>query len=252
MHEHTVVGTLKVLPDVWSPQLDNRRDILVWLPSSYDFSEKRYPVIYMQDGQNLFDRATSFADEEWQVDETLETLSHEGLEAIVVGIPNMGPQRVAEYNPFGSGRGDAYIQFIAETLKPIIDRDYRTLAVQTHTGIFGSSMGGLISLYAFFRRPDVFGFVGAMSPALWVGGRAIYTYVRQAPPAPGRIYLDNGTREGSAKRMYLLLLEKADRPLDDLIYIVEQDGEHRESAWARRLPNALRFLLKDLDYLKTG
>jgi len=245
--EHTVVGTLQVLSNVHSTQLRNRRDILVYLPPSYATSNRRYPVIYMQDGQNLFDRTTSFVGGEWQVDETMEALSRDGLEAIVVGIHHMGKQRIVEYTPtpFNSrGRGDPYVAFVCDTLKPIIDRDFRTLADPAHTGIFGSSMGGLISLYAFFRRPDVFGLTGAMSPALWIGGGAIYPDVQQAPFVAGKIYLDHGTREGSARRMHTLLREKGYRDERDLLYVVEEGGKHSESAWARRLPDALRFLLR--------
>ncbi len=247
---HTLTGTVLVQPQIHSPQLDNQRDILVYLPPSYRTRDRRFPVIYMQDGQNLFDAATSFVGVEWEVDETLEALSGEGLEAIVVGIPNIGGQRVNEYsppnNPWWRGSGDRYVSFIVETLKPMIDRDFRTWSDRLHTGIFGSSLGGLISLYAFFYQPAVFGFVGAMSPAFWVGRGVIYDSVRRAPFAPGKIYLDNGAQEGSARRMVDLLLEKGYREPCDLMYVVEPAGRHHESAWARRLPNALRFLLKSI------
>ncbi|MEO8607842.1 MAG: alpha/beta hydrolase-fold protein [Chloroflexota bacterium] len=246
-HPHTVVGTLKVLPDVWSPQLNNHRDILVYLPPSYDATVKPYPVIYMHDGQNLFDRATGFAGQEWEVDETMETLSREGLEAIVVGIPHMGATRVQEYNSFANfrdGQGEHYLDFLTDTLKPMIDRDFRTNPSREHTGLIGSSMGGLISLYGFFHRAPVFGFAGVMSPAFWIAGGAIYDDVKASTFVQGKIYLDNGTRESSARKMNAILTEKGYAPNRDLLYVIEPEGEHHEPAWARRLPNALRFLLR--------
>lgn len=245
--QHSVVGTLKVLPDFFSPQLDNQRDVLVYLPPSYQETDRHYPVIYMHDGQNLFDRATGFAGSEWEVDETMEALSGEGLEAIVVGLPHSGARRLQEYNPFPNfrgGQGEHYLNFIIDTLKPVIDRDFRTLPDRAHTGLFGSSMGGLISLYGFFQRPNVFGFAGVMSPALWIAGGAIYDYVGAQPFVPGKIYLDNGTRESSARRMNALLTDKGYISGKDLLYTVEPEGEHQEAAWARRLPAALRFLLR--------
>jgi predicted alpha/beta superfamily hydrolase len=176
---HTVVGNLKLLTSLKSPQLENQRDILVYLPPSYESESRRYPVLYLHDGQNLFDAATSFAGE-WQVDETMEALSEEGLEAVVVGIPNAGAARLDEYSPFheenyGGGLGDQYLAFITQAVKPLIDTDYRTLPGREHTGIMGSSMGGLISLYAFFRHPEVFGFAGALSPSFWFAKGAIMT-----------------------------------------------------------------------------
>src|SRR5215212_12069243 len=131
MSEHTIVGTVRVLNQVTSPELGNQRDILVYLPPAYDFSQQRYPVIYMHDGQNLFDEATSY-NGEWQVDETMEALSQAGYPAIVVGIPNLGARRIEEYNPFpdpqhGVGQGQAYLAFVVETLKPLIDQEFRTL-----------------------------------------------------------------------------------------------------------------------------
>ena len=249
---HTVVGTVKVLEGVESPQLGNRRDLLVYLPPSYARGDRRYPVIYMHDGQNLFDRATSFG-EEWEVDQTLEAASGEGLEAIVVGIPNT-EARLDEYSPFRDrkhaqgGRGDDYLAFLVDTVKPLVDRDFRTRPEREATGIAGSSMGGLISLYAFFRRPETFGFAGVMSPALWFGGRGIFSYVKGRPLSPGRIYLDIGTNEGTealsdARRMKSLLEEKGYRTGRDLLFYVEMGGRHNERAWARRLKHVLRFLL---------
>jgi predicted alpha/beta superfamily hydrolase len=266
--EHTVVGTLKVLQGLFSPQLDNRRDILVYLPPSYAGADRRYPVIYMHDGQNLFDRATSFVGE-WQVDETLEALSGEGWEAIVVGIPHTPGRRWDEYSPFhdaqkGGGLGDAYLAFVVETLKPVIDLDFRTRPDRAHTGILGSSMGGLISLYAFFQYPEIFGFAGVMSPAVFFAHRALLDYVKSVASVPGKLYLDVGTRELShqrsdrfllrlpsrrycadVRRLRDLLTRKGYRLGQDLLYVEEPGAPHHESAWARRLPNALRFLLAD-------
>ncbi|HYN86933.1 MAG TPA: alpha/beta hydrolase-fold protein [Ardenticatenaceae bacterium] len=265
---HTVVGNLKVHKAVWSPELRNQRQILVYLPPSYDHGNKRYPVIYMHDGQNLFDQATAYI-EEWHVDETMEILSHEGLEAIVVGIPNMGVERIDEYSPFRGmrgrgGRGDVYLAFIADTLRPMINRDFRTLQDREHTGILGSSMGGLISLYAYFRYPAVFGFVGAMSPSLWFAAGAIFSYVRKAPYIPGKLYLDVGTSEGGeppsnknvlqtfsrryasdVQRMYDILVQKGYHPDNSVQYVEEEGAAHHESAWARRLHVALRFFLTE-------
>lgn len=263
---HTVVGNLKLLTSLKSPQLENQRDILVYLPPSYKSESRRYPVLYLHDGQNLFDEATSFAGE-WQVDETMEALSEEGIEAVVVGIPNAGAARLDEYSPFheenyGGGLGDQYLAFITQAVKPLIDADFRTLPGREHTGIMGSSMGGLISLYAFFRHPEVFGFAGALSPSFWFAKGAIYDYVKGAPFNPGRIYLDAGTREhdegswitilgrsrryyASVRRMQRLLAKKGYRPQRHLLYVQEKLAKHEENAWARRLPGAIRFLLGD-------
>lgn len=243
---HSTVGNLRILPKVWSPELNNRRDILVWLPDSYNGSDRRYPVMYMHDGQNLFDSFTSFAGVEWGVDETMQALGSQGLEAIVVGLNHAGPDRIAEYNPFADPPkcGLRYLDFLTATIKPMIDHDFRTLTDRAYTGILGSSMGGLISLYAFFRRPDVFGLVGALSPALWIAHGGIYTYIQHAVAPQGRIYLDHGTHETSAARMSHLLQEKGYRLDESLKYVEEQGGRHTETAWAGRLPEALRFLLR--------
>jgi predicted alpha/beta superfamily hydrolase len=266
---HTVVGTLKVRRGVRSPQLANRRDLYVYLPPSYDRSDACYPVIYMHDGQNLFDQMISYVGE-WQVDETMEALSQEGVEAIVVGIPNKGRRRLDEYGPFRDARlkiggsGDAYLAFIVETVKPLIDRDFRTLTAREHTGIIGSSMGGLISLYGFFRHPETFGFAGVMSPSLWFAQGAIFPFVQAAPTEAGKIHLDIGTYEGpdmrdhhqlpptyvgrhilSLRQMRDLLIQKGYRDGVDINYEEAPEAVHNETAWARRLPGALRFLLAE-------
>jgi predicted alpha/beta superfamily hydrolase len=269
---HQISGNIQVATDVHSPALNNDRDILIYLPPSY-FSEtsesvgQRYPVLYMHDGQNLFDPATSFAGE-WGVDEVLETLAYEtGLEAIVVGIPNSGKGRLDEYSPFhdplrGGGKGNLYLSFIIHTLKPLIDARFRTLPEHRHTGLMGSSMGGLISLYGFFHREQVFGFAGVMSPSLWFGQGAIFDYVQNAPFVPGKIYLDVGTREqggsmkslrnlansrrtyGGVRRMKRVLVRKGYRLNRQLLYVEERWAAHNEAAWSRRLPTALRFFLE--------
>src|SRR6266705_781989 len=152
---HARKGRLVVLPSVHSLELDNRRDLYIYVPAAPARGDSRYPVIYMQDGQNLFDPSLSFAGT-WGVDEALTWASRRGLDAIVVGIPNMGAARIGEYNPFDEA-GDGYLDFVTHTVKPLVDAQFPTLPDRSHTGIAGSSMGGLISLYAFFRYPDVFG-----------------------------------------------------------------------------------------------
>lgn len=267
VHRHTIAGNVQIAQNVYSPQLHNFRDILIYLPPSYAHSSRRYPVLYMHDGYNLFDNATSYA-EEWYVDETMEHLARaEKLEAIIVGIPNMGRERLNEYSPFtdsrhGGGKGHRYVGFIVHTLKPMIDRDFRTLPGKFHTGIMGSSMGGLISLFGFFQYPAIFGFAGVMSPSLWVANDAIFRYVGHAPFHEGRIYLDAGTREmgglwpdqgllrtrsrryyGRVRRLKRILVKKGFRPRRSLLHVEGRDAGHSEAAWASRLPDAIRFFL---------
>ena len=263
---HTVVGNLKVAKDVYSAHLHNYRHIIVYLPPSYCHGEKRYPVLYMHDGQNLFDNATSYVGE-WGVDETMERLSiEENLEAIVVGIPNTGHKRVDEYSPFrggqGGGRANDYLAFISHVIKPMVDETFRTMPDKRHTGLLGSSMGGLVSLYGFFHRADVFGFAGVMSPSLWYAQGAIFSYVEAAIFHPGKIYLDVGTREhgdswaadqvlrrrsrqyyAQVRRLKRILAKKGYRPTRTLVHVEEKWANHSESAWGRRLPRAIRFFL---------
>ncbi|MGE0482204.1 MAG: alpha/beta hydrolase [Phycisphaerae bacterium] len=258
-------GDIREHLDCASPQLKNKRTVLVYLPPGYEKNtDERYPVFYMHDGQNIFDAATSFAGAEWAVDETAEQLIADGRirKPIIVGIYN-NADRMHEYTPWsdaqrgGGGRADAYLAFIIETLKPMIDRTYRTLPDREHTAIGGSSLGGLVSLYAAARHPDVFGAAAVVSPALWWNDRAILDVVKNAELHKSiRLWIDIGTDEAVAKTP----LESFSRALQDsrdLTQILKgkglvegrdfryeevSGGVHHESSWANRIDRILLFL----------
>ena len=243
---------VRTIRGLWSPELRNRRTVDVYLPAAYAESRRRYPVVYMQDGQNLADPATAFAGT-WHLPAALDALAADGLEVIIVGIHNTGPGRLTEYGPFpdprhGGGRGDAYLRFVAGTLKPRIDRSFRTRVRRESTFIAGSSMGGLIALYALFGGPSAFGGAAALSPSLWFGGRRMLALAARSRPPRGPLYLDVGTAEGAvtvqdARRLRDLLLGKGVEP-DRLMYVEREGATHDEAAWGARLPGALRHLLK--------
>jgi predicted alpha/beta superfamily hydrolase len=244
---------LEVLEGIRSPELGNQRDVLVYLPPSYHQGEGSYPVLYMQDGQNLFDPDTSFAGD-WGVGRAMNAAARRGVEAIVVGVPNMGPERLDEYSPFpdpgagGGGKGGAYADFLAGTLKPIVDGRFRTTRERNGTVVVGSSMGGLISLVALLRHPETFGAAGVLSPSLWFAGGAIFSEVERVPYVPARIYLDIGVQEGpehvaNARRMRDLLQRKGYRIGSDLRWLESRSGRHDERSWGRRFARALPFLL---------
>ena len=208
----------------------------------------------MQDGQNLSDPAIAFGGNTWRLNEGLSWLAARGIQPIVVGIHNTGGRRLAEYSPFpdtrhGGGLGERYVTFVAETVKPRIDSAYRTRRDRDATVIAGSSMGGLISLYAFFRRPSPFGRVAALSPSIWFGGREILDFIDVARMVRGRIYLDAGTSEGAGTvrnvRALTRLLRRKGYSRDALRVIEAAGGRHGESDWAWRFPSALEFLLQE-------
>ena len=230
-----------------------QRDLLVALPPGYADASERYPVIYLQDGQNLFDPATSFA-HDWGLVETLSQRARDGYRAIVVGIPNRGRRRRSEYSPFrdllhGGGGGDRYLRFLVEALKPLVDASFRTLPGRAHTVIGGSSLGGLISLYALYHHAGIFGAASVQSPALWFARRALLRFVaRQPRPAESRVYLDVGSEEGSetleqARELRELLQAAGYAEGRDLAYVEEAGAGHDEVAWGRRFREALPFLL---------
>lgn len=276
---HTVTGRVVVWPQLDSPQLGGARDILVYLPPSLAAAwregdapaagARRYPTLYFNDGENVFDERTAYVREEWQADETLELLAKEGREAIAVAIPNGREARMDEYNPWRStlpwktlpawakrremgGKGDAYLSFVVDTIKPLIDREFPTVVDPAATGIIGSSMGGLISIYALIARPEAFGLAGVVSPSLPWSDYRILEAIREHPPRGARIYIDIGGREGrgmtaDTRRLRDLLVTVGFVEGENLLYVEEHYGIHRESAWARRLPDALRFLLAETE-----
>jgi len=232
-------------------QLKRTRAIRLYLPKSYTSSTKRYPVIYMHDGQNLFDAYTSSYGE-WGVDEVLDSLAGENLpEAIIVGIDHGDKYRMTEYNAydtkqFGKGEGDAYLDFLVNTLKPLIDKKFRTLKDKSHTSIAGSSMGGLISLYAMTKYPQVFGSAGVFSPAFWLSPE-INKAVTGKKFSNNRVYFIAGGLESKEmvpdmKRVFQNL--KSSNPKNDLVLKVAEDGRHSEWFWHREFPDFFKWLVQ--------
>ena len=246
-------GAMAVLRDVYSPELHNHRDVYVYLPPSYGQGDYRFPVLYMHDGQNLFDPALSYSGA-WRVDLAMGTAARLGYEAVVVGVANTGGSRIDEYSPFfddrvgGGGTADRYVDFLLHTLKPTVDAQFRTRPEPASTGVLGSSMGGLVSAYAFFRAPHAFAMCGVMSPALWFADRAILPFVEAADSPPGRLWLDVGTGEGArtvtnVRLLRDLLARKGYREGADFRCVVDPRAAHNEAAWGRRLKKAVPFLL---------
>ncbi len=236
------------------PQFGSRtRRIRLYLPPGYEASGEHYPVLYMHDGQNLFDLATSFAGE-WEVDEALNSLHQQGKKVpIVVGIDNGGAQRIAEYTPwrhaqYGGGDGDRYAQFIVETLKPYIDEHYRTLPDRGNTAVMGSSLGGLISFYIAHKHQDVFGMAGVFSPSFWFSD-SVYTFAREtAKQANVRYYMMGGTNESaslvpSMQAMIDTLLAVGVKT-SDLHMKTVPGGQHNEYLWRTQFREAFEWLFQ--------
>jgi predicted alpha/beta superfamily hydrolase len=244
-------GRTETVTDILGPD-GVPRTLVIYLPGEYHLTQRHYPVVYMQDGQNLFDDATSFSGS-WRLAAHLDQDARIGANAIVVGIYHANAQRIHEYSPFadpnvGGGGAEDYVNWVADVLRPQINTRYRTLTDRTHTGIGGSSMGGLVSLYAAFARSDVFGFAAVMSPSLWFARGAIYDWVQQQPWVPVRFYLDMGAKEGermlaNAQRMRDQLIFKGYAPGERLRWVEDAQGVHHESMWGRRFRKALPALL---------
>ncbi|MDV3103661.1 alpha/beta hydrolase-fold protein [Thermococcus waiotapuensis] len=247
--EHTVTGNVRTFK-MFIPQLNDTRRIWVYLPPDYNSSRKRYPVLYMFDGQNLFDNATAFLSE-WGVDEALEKLYGEkNFSIIVVGIDNGGDRRIDEYAPWVNekygrgGLGNATLEFIVKNLKSFIDTQYRTDPEKT--GIMGSSLGGLMALYAGFLYPDVFQYVGVMSPAFWFNPE-IYDFVKNASGGPKKIYIDWGTAESQdiisgAEKMVEILENRGYTEGVNIRVVIDEGGDHNEYYWGKRFPGAVLWL----------
>ena len=241
-------GTLEIVEHVRSPQLDNERALRVWLPPGYAANPgKRYPVLYMHDGQNLFDPKTAYSSE-WHIDEVAQRLIRAGgmREIIVVGIDNT-PDRVAEYTPccdsrWGGGKVDAYGAFVIDTVKPLVDARYRTLPGREHTAIMGSSLGGIASVAIAARYPHVFGAAGSLSGSFWWNSG---TLIANPPPhLPVKLYIDAGTANDGidATRAYhAAMLAQGYRDGRDLLYYEDAGGSHNERAWASRVYRPLTW-----------
>ena len=262
MREHTLTGHIQRHPAFASKVLGNSRDVLVYLPPGYRRSRtRRYPVLYLHDGQNVFDAATSFGGVEWQADETAQRLALENLidPLIIVAVANAGAARIHEYAPTrgrleegkrkrSKGLLRQHGSFLINELKPFIDARYRTLTGAEYTGLGGSSLGGLATLSLGLWFPHVFRRLAVMSPSIWWDNEVIYKMVAaiddEARP-PLKIWLDTGTHEPGWQRARLLrdgLIEKGWRLHDDLHYFEDEGAGHSEGAWAHRFDAVLRFL----------
>ncbi|RDC55094.1 phosphonate ABC transporter ATP-binding protein [Pedobacter chinensis] len=234
------------------PQLKKYRKIWIYLPKSYKNSKKKYPVVYMHDGQNLF-HANPPRNNEWAVDSVMDSLIRAGSkEMIIVGIDHGGNDRLKEYNPYdsqyGKGEGKAYAAFLVETLKPFIDQHYRTLPGVKNTAIAGSSMGGLISMYAIAEYPKVFGSAGVFSPAFWLAPK-IYADIKERLTGlkNSKIFFVAGDKEGPAmvrdlKKVYDIL--NPDDTNKNVIFVEKEDGKHTEWFWHREFVPFYKFIAK--------
>ena len=254
--QHTLTGTFRAHEKVRSRYLESEHDVIVYLPPGYDEEvERRYPVLYMQDGQNLFDAATSFSGE-WRLDEAAEQMIGVGMVAplIIAGIYNAGAYRIDEYTPTrdsakrAGGNADKYGRMVVEELKPFIDSEYRTLTDARNTGIGGSSLGGLVSLYLALKYSGIFWNVAVLSPSVWWDNRFIVRRVRALTAAPPlRVWLSTGTAEGDgvvagARRVRDALVAKGWTEGESLHYQEIEGAGHTESAWADIAPAMLHFL----------
>ena len=262
MARHTLTGNIKRHRAFPSRILGNRRDVLVYLPRGYRRSLRlRCPVLYLNDGQNVFDAATSFAGVEWGMDETAERLIRAKLiePLIIVAVANMGEDRIHEYAPTSGvidakarrrkrskGLARQYGQFLIEELKPYIDQKYRTKPGPEFTALGGSSLGGLVTLAIGMLYPQIFRRLMVMSPSIWWDNFAIYRLVDSISEKPPlKIWLDTGTAEPGweqTRELVNRLIEKGWKLQKNLEYMEAQGADHSEAAWAMRVEPALRFL----------
>jgi enterochelin esterase-like enzyme len=237
--------------------LRNQRDLVVYLPPGYhDTPERRFPVLYLHDGQNLFDGATAFVPGmDWHVGHTADDFIRTGAvqPLIIVGIYNVGKSRIYEYTPtktprLGGGRADRYGKFLLQEVMPFIQQEYRVLSGPSFTGMGGSSLGGLVTLYLGLKSPHIFGRLAALSPSVWWSHRIIHQFAAAAPVQPRpRIWLDIGTNEGprivqDVEQFRDILLQKGWRLDHDLRYQRVEGAQHNEAAWAARVGPFLQFL----------
>jgi predicted alpha/beta superfamily hydrolase len=248
--KHTATARVHIISENFEmPQLGRQRRVWIYLPAGYDATQKKYPVIYMHDGQNLFDEYTSSYGE-WGIDELMDSIPAQ-QECIIVGIDHGGDYRMTEYNPYdskyGKGRGDDYVQFLVKTLKPYIDIHYRTQGDAAHTTIAGSSMGGLISIYAALKYPEVFGNAGVFSPAFWIAP-PVFDLAQQAAISKGsRFYFVCGDAESETmvtdmQKMADIIKARGIKPANAPVTVIK-GASHNEKQWNGDWPGFYKWLM---------
>lgn len=242
-------GKVEIMPGVASPQLGDTRSLRIYYPPSYNENRaKRYPVLYMHDGQNLFDAKTAAFGVEWGIDETINRLVATGAmdEVIVVGIDNT-PARISEYTPccdpkHGGGKLDAYEAFIVDTVKPMIDKTLRTLPGKENTAIMGSSLGGIASVVIAEHHPEVFSKAGGVSSSFWWNKRSLVTNLPKRVPV--KFYIDAGTNDDGLEDTQLMrdaMLARGYLTGVDLFFVAAEGGSHNEKSWAARVDKPLAW-----------
>jgi predicted alpha/beta superfamily hydrolase len=234
------------------PQLNATRKISALLPSDYYDTNKSYPVLYLQDGQNLFNPEATYGD--WAIDKSMQRLKKEGFgDIIIIAVDHGEEERITEYLPykhprFGDGKGKFYIQFLIEKLIPYVNKNFRTLPDFEHTGIGGSSMGGLISLHAGLRNPKIFGKLMIFSPSLWIS-KIIFDHTKSFRPLEeAKIYLYAGGKESiehlpNAKRLGTIIKDKMVKGYHiDFHFSINNEGSHSEIYWREEFPKAVKWL----------
>ena len=250
----TAADNVQIISEKFAlPQLNTTRRVWIYLPPDYERTQKKYPVIYLQDGQNLFDDRTSYAGE-WQIDETLNSLFSKGDSgSIVVGIDNGGEKRIADLSPFkndkyGGGNGDLYLDFIVNNLKPYIDHHYRTKSCRKHTTLGGSSLGALISVYGGVKYPKIFGKILAFSPAFWFNSKELNNYIvhSNTPLSKQKYYFIQGQKEDEGMDLETLKvienLKSKNVKAQNIYFKEDQQGKHNELFWQRVFPVAYEWL----------
>lgn len=241
-----------VAEDFDLPQLNRKRRIWALLPHDYDATNRHYPVIYLQDGQNLFDENAPFGS--WSIDKKLAVLAEEDKHhVIVIAIDHAGKERITEFAPFRTERlrrndGRKYIEFMADTLKPFIDKKFRTLADRENTGIGGSSMGGLVSIYAGLIRPEIFGRLLIFSPSLWMIPKIYFRAIDFSRPYDSRVYIYAGERESETmvdniyRLKEVVQRKKQNEAVIKMRINVDEHGQHSEYFWGMQFPRAIDWL----------
>ncbi len=254
----SLTGNIEKLVSFESKVLQNRRNISVYLPPQYASDKgRRFPVLYMHDGQNVFDGATSYIpNQEWRADEAAEALIKAGLiePIIIVGIDNGQAARADEYLPWKikmgnsevGGKADLYGKMLTDEIMPMVNAKYRTKTGPSNTGLVGSSFGGVITSYLGITRPDVFGKLGIVSPSVWVNGRELLKTVKPIKNRQ-RIWIDMGTKEGlsavpDAQALFVAYKSAGWKEGKDITLVIDGNAEHNELAWSRRMMSILTYL----------